>query len=165
VVVFSIKLNINQKAQTIEEILSHRKQTAITFADNVSKEFIFDVKLISNSDSSSSRAGLNELLAFMKQQDPVWFNSDVNLKNILGRVLEAKEEAVSAFVKAEQSLIGNPDKVLVSFFSHCICLARMRFAHSLYSSGTLLELHHVLSVPCRFAKPNCWTLQVVARRR
>jgi hypothetical protein len=106
VAVFVIRVNINQKSRIIEEMLTQRKQTAITFAENVARELTFDVKLISNSDSSIARAGLKQMLVSMKALDPQWFSSDLNLKNTLGQVLTAKEEAVSAFV--EQSLKENP---------------------------------------------------------
>ena len=104
VVVFTIRVNINQKARTIEEVLSQRKETAVTFTENVTKELTFEVKLISNSDSASARAVLKELLMSYKTKSPEWFNSDVNLQEALRKVLEAKQEAVSAFVKAEPSL-------------------------------------------------------------
>ncbi len=70
VVVFIIRVNINQKARTIEEVLSQRKQTAVTFTANVTKELTFDVKLISNADSASARVGLKlkELLATYKKK-------------------------------------------------------------------------------------------------
>jgi hypothetical protein len=111
VVVFTIRVNINQKARTIEEVLGQRKQTALTFTENVAKELTFDVKLISNSESASVRAGLKELLVSYKAKSPEWFNSDVNLQKALGKVLEAKQEAVIGFVKSEASLQGNPGKV------------------------------------------------------
>jgi hypothetical protein len=122
VVVFTIRVNINQKARTIEEVLSQRKQTAVTFTENVTKELTFDVKLISNSDSASARAVLKELLMSFKKKSPEWFNSDVNLQEALRKVLEAKQEAVSAFVKAEPSL---PEKVsnIVALFSKKTSLA------------------------------------------
>ncbi len=111
VAVFAIRVNINQKARTIEEILCQRKLTAVTFTENVAKELTFDVKLISNSDSSSAGAVLKNLLASYRAQGPGWFNSDVNLREALGKVLEAKQQAVSAFVKAETSLKGDQEKV------------------------------------------------------
>ena len=113
VTVFGIRVNINQKARIIEEILSQRKQTAIAFTENVAKELTFDVKLISNSDSSFARSGLNQMLMCMEVMDHEWFNSDVNLKNKLGDVLTAKQNAVSAFV--EQSLRENPGQVINIF--------------------------------------------------
>ena len=116
VVVFTIRVNINQKARTIEEVLSQRKQTAVTFTENVAKELTFDVKLISNSDSTSAGAVLKELLLSYKTKSPEWFNSDVNLQQALGKVLEAKQAAVSEFVKSEPSLRGNPEKVLCNIF-------------------------------------------------
>ncbi len=112
VVVFTIRVNINQKARTIEEILSQRKQTAISFTKNVAKELIFDVKLISNSDSSTARACLGNLLASFKEQSPVWFNSDVNLQRALTDVLQAKKKAVFDFVESEPTLKGNLKKVV-----------------------------------------------------
>ena len=111
VVVFTIRVNINQKARTIEEVLGQRKQTAVTFTENVAKELTFDVKLISNSDSASAGVGLKKLLVSFKAKSPEWFNSDVNLQKALGNVLEAKQEAVLGFVKNESSLQGNLEKV------------------------------------------------------
>ncbi len=111
VVVFRISVNINQKARTIENILNQRKQAAIAFTENVARELTFDMKLISNADSSEARAVLKQLLVCMKVRKPRWFSSDENFKKILGKVLETKEEAVSAFVKA--MLKENPGKVLL----------------------------------------------------
>ncbi len=53
VVVVSINVNINQKAQVIEEILSQRKQTIVGIAENVMKEVAFDLKLISDAPNGS----------------------------------------------------------------------------------------------------------------
>ncbi len=114
VAVFGIRVNINQKGRIIEEILSQRKQTAIAFAENVVKELKFDVKLVSNSDSTQARAGLDGMIVSMKGRDHEWFNSDVNLKNTLGDVLAAKENAVTAFV--EQSLNENRADSEVTFY-------------------------------------------------
>jgi hypothetical protein len=111
VAVFTIRVNVNQKARTIEEMLSQRQQTAVTFTENVAKELTFDVRLISNADSSAAQASLKKLLVAYKARDPGWFNSDVNLQGALAMVLTAKEEAVTAFVESEPTLKGNPGKV------------------------------------------------------
>ena len=115
VAVFTIRVNINQKARTIEEVLSQRKQTAITFTENAAKELTFDMKLISDSDTSRALAGLNKLRSNFKDLAPEWFNSDENLQEALGKVLEAKPQAVLAFVKAEPSLQGDQEKVLLQY--------------------------------------------------
>jgi hypothetical protein len=117
VAVFTIRVNINQKACTIEEILSQRKQTAITFTENVARELTFDVKLISNSDSSFARAPLMKLLVSFKAHNPEWFNSDVNLQRALGTVLQAKQKAVSDFVESEPTMEGNTATEVFKKFS------------------------------------------------
>ena len=158
VVVFTIRVNINQKARTIEEVLSQRKQTAVVFAENVAKELTFDVKLISNSDSTNVGIVLNELLMSYKTKSPEWFNSDVNLQDALGKVLEAKQLAVSAFVKSDPSLRGNPEKVFLIYFPReRVCIV---------SFVCPLQYHIMIPpLPFRFATPNCWMLQVAARRK
>ncbi len=115
--VFTIRVNTNQKASTIEEVLSQRQQTAVTFTENAAKELMFDVRLISNADSSAARAGLKDLLVSYKARDPGWFNSDINLQEALAKVLKAKEVAVAAFVESEPALKGNPEKVYLASFS------------------------------------------------
>ena len=96
VVVLSIKVNINQKAQVIEEILGQRKQTIIGIADNVMKEVIFDLKLVS--DAQCSQEKLQEELNVLKKRDAEWFNVDSNFKESLGILLSLKEETIFDFV-------------------------------------------------------------------
>jgi hypothetical protein len=96
VVVLRIKVNINQKAQVIEEILSQRKQTIVAIAENVMKEVAFDVKLIS--DAPCSQPKLQEALKGLKRRDAEWFNADSNFKSTLENLLSLKEETVFDFV-------------------------------------------------------------------
>ena len=95
-VVVVVKPNINQKAQLIEEILNQRKQTIIGIAENVKKEVMFDVKLVS--DAPCSQKKLQNALLSVKERDAEWFNVDSNFKESLGNLLALKEETISDFV-------------------------------------------------------------------
>ncbi len=105
VVVLCVKVNINQKAQVIEEILSQRKQTIVGIAENVMKEVVFDLKLIS--DAPCPQPKLQEALKSLKGKDNEWFNNDSNLKESLGTLLSLKEETVFDFVENHFRIQGH----------------------------------------------------------
>jgi hypothetical protein len=96
VVVLEIKVNINQKAQVIEEMLSQRKQTIAGIAENIMKEVIFDAKIVS--DDPCPQPKLQRALEKVKKRDPEWFNVDSNLKESLGNLLALKEKTIYDFV-------------------------------------------------------------------
>ncbi len=96
VVVLRIKVNINQKSQVIEEILSQRKQTMVGIAESIMKEVEFDLKLIS--DAPCPQLELHRELTTLKRRDAAWFNTDSNLKVSLEALLSLKEATVSDYV-------------------------------------------------------------------
>jgi hypothetical protein len=100
VVVFSVKVNCNQKSRRIEEILANRRKNMLSFADSAANEIKFDLQLV-------SKAPFDEL-KFKKQCDDImaktveWFNlnEDKSFKSALEYVLEPtrKYEAIQEFV-------------------------------------------------------------------
>jgi hypothetical protein len=104
VVVLRVKVNINQKAQVIEEMLSQRKQTIVGIAENVMREGAFDLKLIA--DTPCPQPKLQEALESLKGRDAEWFNADSKFKEALGTLLSLKEETVFDFVEEHFGRLG-----------------------------------------------------------
>ena len=93
VLVVSIKVNINQKSKTLEEILGLRKQTIITAGENLKKEILFDFKLVSEKQCDLSDFSNNFNLLI--KHDPVWFNSGVVFIDAMKKLIEYKEKCIS----------------------------------------------------------------------
>ena len=107
VLVISIKVNVNQKSLVIEEMLRQRQSTIVAIHVNLMTEVKFDQKIVS--DAPAPPARLERELEAMQGRDPGWFNVDSNFKDSLCRLLDLKEEEISAFVKGDPSL--QDDKV------------------------------------------------------
>lgn len=93
VVVVSIKVNINQKSKTLEEILGLRRNTVLTAGENLKKEIIFDFKLVSDKrcDISDFTNRFKELIS----HDPVWFNSDAKFIEAMQNLIDYKQSCIS----------------------------------------------------------------------
>jgi len=105
VIVVSVDVNINQKALTIEGILSQRKQTLLSVGENLKREIKFDLQIVS--ESPCSQESLEKYLKICNQRDDSWFNADVNFKDSIIKVLELKEETIAAFVESEKGNLSN----------------------------------------------------------
>jgi hypothetical protein len=105
IIILSIKVNINQKSPTIEEVLSQRKNIISALGQRVSKEIKFDLQLIQGSkpyeleESPELRTSLEEISV----ESPDWFNSDHNFLAILKNILKKKEEAIIKCVTSRLS--------------------------------------------------------------
>ena len=112
VVVVSIKVNINQKSKTLEEILGLRKNTVVTAGENLKKEIIFDFKLVApdkRCDISYFTNHFNHLI----KHDPVWFNSDTIFIDAMKKLVEYKEKCISMNYRQQVSV--------ENFISRCSC--------------------------------------------
>ena len=96
VVVVSVKVNINQKSKTIEEILCQRKQTAIDIGDTVINEIEFDTKFVSSIPWPEAR--FREDLSVLLEHDEEWFNSDINFQSIINEIITLKKDTIQTFV-------------------------------------------------------------------
>lgn len=89
-VVVSVKVNINQKALTIEEILEQRKCNILAIGDRLEKEIQFDVQLISKNTCCLWK--LQRHLLNARERDATWYNSNSNYRSALDQLLRLKEE-------------------------------------------------------------------------
>ena len=100
VVVVSVKVNVNQKALTIEDMLRQRQRSIRTVGENLAKEIVFDLQLVSDEPCDwyvrTLRDHMKEEVA---EKDPTWFNTDSNLKAALDKVLALKQTIIREFVK------------------------------------------------------------------
>lgn len=105
ILILSIKVNINQKSPTIEEVLSQRKNIIVALGQNVSKEIKFDLHLVSRSMpySPSESPDLQACLEKVNEESPDWFNSDSNFLESLTTILNKKENAIIRSVKSRLS--------------------------------------------------------------
>jgi hypothetical protein len=116
VLVMPIKVNLNQKLMTIEEILGRRKQIALSIGFGVINDVDFDMRLISRtiaqetgqSDSIGEnlknvikeiKADVKEELKKTEGRDAEWFNNDDNLNTALKGFQELKKKACMKFIK------------------------------------------------------------------
>jgi hypothetical protein len=96
VVVIKIKVNVN-KSKTLEQNLELRKQMVITAGENLKKEILFDLKLVS--DKSLDLSGFNREFEILKEPTPDWFNSDINYKTALENLLDLKQRTIANLVR------------------------------------------------------------------
>jgi hypothetical protein len=108
VVVVSIKVNINQKSRTLEEILELRKHTVMTAGENLKKEIKFDLKLVS--DKSCDLSTFTEGFETLAKRSAEWFNSDTNFAHAVNCLLELKGNTI------EKNLETLPVNSLAFFF-------------------------------------------------
>ena len=92
-VVISIKVNINQKSKTLEEILGLRKLTVMNAAANLRKEIRFDLKLVT--DAPCDLSGFDAEVKKLMDHNPEWFNSDTNFEGAVSGVLKLKDVAIT----------------------------------------------------------------------
>jgi hypothetical protein len=95
VVVVSVRVNINQRSLTIEEMLRQRKQTVVAVGENLAKEIRFDLKLLLPAGAEPRVPEFDEVLRGLKRRGADWFNTDKNLKEGMARVLDAKDGAIA----------------------------------------------------------------------
>ena len=98
VVVISIKVNINQKSNVLEEILGLRKLTVTNAAANLRKETRFDLRLVHGAPCDLTE--FDESVKRLLEHQPEWFNSDINFKNAVSSIIKFKEESISKNVTA-----------------------------------------------------------------
>ena len=97
VVVVTMKVNINQKSLTIEEMLRQRKQTVVSVAENLAREVQFDLMLAIGAKEPA--ASFEEVLRGVRERDDAWFNVDRNLQDEMSRVINAKHGAIAESVR------------------------------------------------------------------
>ena len=97
VVVVTMKVNINQKSLTIEEMLRQRKQTVVSVAENLAREVQFDLMLAIGAEEPA--ASFEEVLRGVRERDDAWFNVDRNLQDEMSRVINAKYGAIAESVR------------------------------------------------------------------
>jgi hypothetical protein len=116
VVVVSVKVNINQKSKTIEEILCQRKQTAIDIGDAVINEIEFDTKFVSSIPWPEAR--FREDLSVLFEHDDEWFNSDINFQSTINEIITLKKDTIQTFVidclKESDQNVSSEQKVMHS---------------------------------------------------
>ena len=95
-VVIKIKVNVN-KSRTLEQNLELRKQTVITAGENLKKEILFDLKLLSHKTADLS--DFNRGFEILKVPSPDWFNSDTNYKSALETLLNLKQRTIGNLVR------------------------------------------------------------------
>ncbi len=96
VVVIKIKVNVN-KSRTLEQNLELRKQMVITAGENLKKEILFDLKLVS--DKPFELSDFNKGFEILKEPTPDWFNSDINYKSALEKLLDLKQRTITNLVR------------------------------------------------------------------
>jgi hypothetical protein len=129
VLVMPIKVNLNQKLMTIEEILGRRKQIALSIGFGVINDVDFDMRLISRtiaqetgqSDGENLKSVIKEIKADIKKElkttegrNAEWFNNDDNLNAALRSFQELKKKACMKFIKVT---IDRFDDATVSLYS------------------------------------------------
>ena len=109
VLIVSVKVNINQKARIIEEILSQRQQTILAIGDGLSREIRFDLQFVSAEPCNLAK--LSEHLQNERKRDATWFNKDANFVAALEKLLDLKLEVVEDFVKKTFPRLSDTGKV------------------------------------------------------
>ena len=123
VIVVAVKVDINQKAMVIEEILRQRKKAVITIADSIINEIEFDSQIVSSTTFFGSE--LRKKLRMITGHHDEWFNSDKNLRNALSWILALKKSAIEEIVN--EALKDADQKVssfhhLLAFIAFTSCL-------------------------------------------
>jgi hypothetical protein len=98
VVVVTMKVNINQKSLTIEEMLRQRKQTVVSVAENLAREVQFDLAL-AKIGAGEPAPRFEDVLRGVRERDDAWFNVDRNLQDEMSRVINAKYGAIAESVR------------------------------------------------------------------
>jgi hypothetical protein len=99
VVVVSVRVNINQKGLTIEEMLRQRKRMVKGVADSLVRDIQFDLKLVGEGMGEGQAPFLGGILTAFEEKEDSWFNVDQNLKEAMSGLLEAKQQAISRIIQ------------------------------------------------------------------
>ena len=99
IVVLHVKININLKAQTIEEMIGRRKQSHIVLVENLMKEIKFDLKILQidckDRDVEIALKPVENLIPKANQKGAAWFNEDQNFRSYLNEALDEKQKAIT----------------------------------------------------------------------
>ena len=99
IVVLHVKININLKAQTIEEMIGRRKQSQIVLVENLMKEIKFDLKILQidckDRDVEIALKPVENLIPKANQKGAAWFNEDQNFRSYLNEALDEKQKAIT----------------------------------------------------------------------
>ncbi len=94
-----MKININLKALTIEEMIGRRQQSQIVTVEHLIKELNFDLKIlqIECSDGTFETAIklLSNLVEKAHNNGASWFNEDQNFRSFLNDALDEKQKAIT----------------------------------------------------------------------
>ncbi len=99
VLVVSVKVNINQKAMTIDEILRRRKHTVTALVEGVVNDIAFDSQIFTSNTWQDDK--FRQSVKQWTLHDDQYFNADNNFKDTLDKILALKKETIIQFVQAE----------------------------------------------------------------
>jgi ankyrin repeat protein len=99
VLVVSVKVNINQKAMTIDEILRRRKHTVTALIEGVENEIAFDSQIFTS--NPWPEAEFKSKIQLLTARDDEFFNVDNNFKDALDEILSLKKKTIIQFVRNE----------------------------------------------------------------
>jgi len=99
VLVVSVKININQKAMTIDEILSRRQNTVTALVEGVMNEIAFDSQIFAT--NPWPEAAFRQSVQTLTAHEGAYFNADKNFKDSLDEILKLKKDTIDKFVKDE----------------------------------------------------------------
>jgi hypothetical protein len=99
IIVLNVKININLKALTIEEMIGRRQQSQIVTVENLMKELKFDLKILQvdclEDELESAIKSLSDLVEKAHNKGASWFNEDQNFRSFLNDSLDEKQKAIT----------------------------------------------------------------------
>jgi hypothetical protein len=90
--VVRIRVNANVKHSTLEELLHRRKKTVMKVGECLLKEIMFDVRLVSKDDFSTSV--FDKAMVRSEGKDPAWYDFDENFKDELDTLVRKKKRTI-----------------------------------------------------------------------
>ena len=110
IIIVRVKININLKSLTIEEMIGKRRRAQIVMIENLMKEVRFDLKLLqiqfSDEQIVSALLPMESMKNEAKECDAEWFNEDENFRRHVNHALELKRQAL--FLLYRQWLEAEP---------------------------------------------------------
>ena len=107
--VVSFKISINQKANTIEEILGQRKKTVHEILENLTREIKFDLQLFGVPFESSD---IIKGLPTLECDD--WYNQGPNFRKAIDSIIDFKEQFTVQQIKTKLQAISSEESWLLA---------------------------------------------------
>ena len=117
VIVVRIKVNINPKTMTLEEILGRRKQTVRAIGEGIINDVDFDLKLVSKNPRPTAQ--LKQRISVYTDSEAVFFNNDSFFQRTLDEILKLKKTTYISYVETEVDSSDIEVNILDCWFYLC----------------------------------------------